>query len=117
MAYYVRNAKWWNRESKSEYTSYSTLSEARVAAARLLSHEYYDGESVPIYIKKSNRYSIYAFVREVIGSYEGEDEDIPVGSSKFVYRTASGTECLMSKSGELGKTRWRSWFKLEYPRH
>lgn len=116
MAYYIRNAK-WNGTSKPEYTSYTTLQEARVAAIGLLNNEYYDYESVPIYVKKNNRYSIYSFVREVIGSYEGENEDIPVGPMRYVYRTSGGKECLMGRKGNLGKTSWKAWFKPEYARY
>ena len=115
MTYYVRNGKW--RGERSQYTSYGTLQEARIAAANLLNHEYYDYDSVPIYIKKNNRYSIYSFVREIIGDYEGEDENVPVKSMKFVYRTPSGIECLMDGKGNLGKTKWRAWFNPEYAKY
>lgn len=112
MAYYVRDAKWINNSSKSQFSGYTTLQVAKQSAISLLNNEYYDSETVPIFVKKGNRYVIHSYVRYAKDDGEGEDWDIPTGNYRYVYRTPSGIEYLMAKNGDLSKTHWKAYFRI-----
>ena len=112
MTYYVRDAKWINKSSKSQFSGYTTLQVAKQSAISLLNYEYYDYQTVPIFVKKGNRYVIHSYVRYANDEGEGEDWDIPKGNYNYVYRTPSGIEYLMTRNGELSKTHWKAYFRI-----
>lgn len=112
MIYYVRDARWKDKSSKSLYSGYTTLESAKKAALTLLRNQYYDFETVPIFVKKSNRYVIHSFVRYANDEGEGEEWDIPLGNYRYVYRTPAGVEYFMSTDGKLSKTHWKAYYKI-----